>query len=174
MSSYGGQYFREGISQINRYYLGLLFCSDLVNNSSFVVGFGVQSFFFVLRLDRPKVCMWENVCSCWQSEWLPSFTQEEGREAAWSRVEKHWGTPPSPNNTHGFRKTEIALTNVTHLKTNPEAQLQRWCRKATQPVLKRCLVLGGHHRTARRPPCAVTMGTLSSCLVGQVSHWPRV
>lgn len=126
--------------------------------------------FFVLRWDRLKVCMWENVSSHWQSEWFPSFTQEREREKLLDPEWKNTEEKSPPNNTHRCRKTEIALTNVTHLKINPEAQLQPWCSKATQPILKRCFVLGVH-RTARHPPCGVTTGMLRSCLVGQVSHW---
>lgn len=95
--------------------------------------------------------------------------REKPLDPEWKNTEEK----SPPNNTHRFRKTEIALTNVTHLKINPEAQLQPWCSKATQPILKRCFVLGVHH-TARHPPCGVTTGMLRSCLVGQVSHWPGV
>lgn len=88
------------------------------------------------------------------------------REATWSRVEKHWRKTPPQITPTDFRKTEIALTNVTHVKINPKEQLQHWL--GMPPLLKGCFVSAGvceQHVTA----CGVATSVLSSDSVGQVS-----
>lgn len=93
---------------------------------------------FGFRLDHLEVCVWVPTGR------VASPVHSGGKDRSYLIQSGKTLKQTSPQKTPtDSRKTEIALTNVTHFKINPREQLQP--ATARQPLLKGCFVWAGVH-----------------------------